>query len=149
MDNFHTYAIDEILYRAIIKNEGITFNSLRIIEIESDHRKEQQYPDHSHFIQFCDLIIGAISQALDNTSTHEGKCKCAEILLSSRVLYDLLRDTPMFDSNYYKKYALSFFPKERLSKEQILNKDYDSKRLHYQKRQIQYSNYKDPLSGKF
>ena len=124
-DRFHSQSIEEIEFTTSSKQEHINFNCRTITEINSDHEKEPRYPKASHFIQFVDIVSGSLSQIFDFTSVHEGKCLCAKKLFSYDLPSEVLRyDDQHFRSSYYKKFAVSFFPKRKLSKENILSEGY-------------------------
>jgi hypothetical protein len=134
-DRFHTQPIEDIEFQAEIKDEPITFVSKKIIEIDSDHSKENKYPEERHFVQLVDLLLGGFSQALDNTSTHEGKRLIAKIVLAHNIPTDLMDYN--FDSPYYKKIGVSFFPKFKLSKKEVLDASiFREKSQFYSKRDL-------------
>lgn len=58
------------------KEEQIEFDEKHIYFIESDHRKEKNFPKESHFIQLIDLVLGATKQYLDAPNDRPG---CNEI----------------------------------------------------------------------
>lgn len=123
-DTFRSQPISEIDFKAFVKGESIFFNCLEVIEVDSNHQAEKEHKNESHLIQYVDLLIGGFSQVLDNTSNHEGKCKVAETL----VKYGLPKETMGYDhehfkSQYYKRCAISFFPKTKLSKAELINKN--------------------------
>lgn len=122
-DKFHSKPISEIKFKTEIKDEPIVFNCSEVIEVDSNHEKST-YTDASHFIQYVDLIIGGLSQVLDSTSDHEGKCKIAEILVKNRLPEELMgHNLSNFNSNYYKRYAVSFFPWKKLPKNKIVGEN--------------------------
>ncbi len=146
-DKFHSQPIAEINFKAVIQGEPIafTFKSLEITEVDSNHDDEAKYKDESHIIQYVDLTIGGISQVLDNTSNHEGKCKVAEILVNAD-LPKVIMGGRKFKSIYYKKYAASFFPKNKLAKKEIINKSiFTQKNQFYDERILTFCN-KDQLN---
>lgn len=137
-DKFHQQAIREIESNASQKNENICFNCTSILDIDSDHEKEIRFQHASHLIQFVDLISGALSQSLDATSSHLGKHLCAKKLLSHGLPGAVMGyQDQNFQSPYYKRFAMSFFPIKKLSKEEILLKRY-TKNLFFTSRKLQY-----------
>jgi len=137
-DRFHVQPMEEIEMKSLLRGENIVFEHSEIIEIDSDHEKEGDYPSKSHFVQFVDLIMGTFSQILDNTSSSEGKCMVADKCLSFALPTKLMQYNP--NSRYYKKYAISFFPKQRLTKEQILQNDIRSSvNQFYNERKMGYA----------
>ncbi len=123
-DEFHTRPIFETLQKSLDNNENITFNSYKIAEVVSDHDEEPHNPNASHFIQFVDIIMGTFSQIYDDTSKHKGKNLCANTMLSFELPKKIMSINPR--SRYYKKYAVSFFPKAKISE-----KDFFEKRPEY------------------
>jgi hypothetical protein len=82
---------------------------------------EPRFSSYSHFVQLVDLLVGGFSQIYDATSKDEGKCKIAELLLNKglpRVIMGYGKQH--FDSEYYKKVCVSFFPRDRLDKNALL-----------------------------
>ncbi|MEA3222803.1 MAG: hypothetical protein U9P49_06520 [Thermodesulfobacteriota bacterium] len=136
-DKFHTQPMEEIEVKSLFKGEDIVFEHSEIIEIDSDHERERDYPSKSHFAQFVDLIMGTFSQIFDNTSKSKGKCMAADKCLTFELPAKLMKYNT--NSRYYKRYAASFFPKQRLTKEQILEDDIRSKvNQFYNKREMKY-----------
>lgn len=141
-DNFRSGPISEIELKALMKEEAISFVNPTIIEVNSDHLSEKNYRNESHIIQYVDIALGSFSQILDNTSTHKGKCKCAEKFLQFSLPKEVMGyDRTHFGSVYYKKYAISFFPKTKLSKDDILNKTISSLRNQFfNEREMKFCN---------
>jgi hypothetical protein len=69
--------------------------------------------------------MGTFGQIFDNTSKSKGKCMAADKCVKSELPAKLMKHNT--NSRYYKKYAASFFPKQGLTKEQILEDDIRSK----------------------
>lgn len=138
-DRFHTQPVEEIEMKSLLKGEDIMFEHSEIIGIDSDHEKERGYPSKSHFLQLVDLIMGTFAQIFDNTSkTKGGKLLAADRCLSFTLPVKLMQYNP--NSRYYKKYAISFFPKQRLTKEQILQDDIRSNvNQFYNERKMEYA----------
>lgn len=59
----------------------IDFSGSRIQFIDSDDRKEKRYPEHSHFVQLTDVILGATKQCLDCTSSRKELIEVAKDFL--------------------------------------------------------------------
>lgn len=119
-DEFHTKPIFETIEKSSDRGESISFNSYRIIEVNSDHEKEPNSPSASHLIQFIDIIMGTFSQIYDNTSKQQGKKLCADAMLRCGLPGKIAGVNP--NSRYYKKYALSFFPLAKISKKDLAEK---------------------------
>lgn len=118
-DRFHTQPIEDIEFSAEIRNEAISFDSKTVVEVDSDHRKEVEFPHASHIVQLVDLLAGAMSQMFDNTSKHEGKHLLARSLWAQDLPSGIMKYD--FTSKFYKKIGLSFFPKFKLSAKEILD----------------------------
>lgn len=113
IDTFHTKLIFEIEVKSLLKNENIIFEINKIFEVDSDHRKERNFKEESHVIQFVDVIIGGISQVIDFTSLHIGKNLIAETLVNMRLPERVMSYN--INSRFYKLYSVSFFPKHKIS----------------------------------
>lgn len=105
------------IWKIAIKEEKITFKTDTIKFIDSDHAKEKDYPDDSHFIQLIDIILGSVRQCLDCTSTKEGITEVAkEFLLLFERLTDKRRcNNPYSRYRYYKRCCIAFFPSRKLT----------------------------------
>lgn len=123
-NRFKTQPIEDIQFKSEIKRENIVFKHPIISEISDDHRIESGHSKRSHIIQFVDLIIGGFSQIFDYTSKHYGKCIIADKLCTSNLPQEIIYPkSPKFASYYYKKYAISFFPKAKASEKDILERN--------------------------
>jgi len=109
------------IWRISWQEPGIVFLQDRIEFIDSDHQKEQKYPEESHFIQLMDVILGSATQCLDATSSRAG---CIEVAKAFLPLMDRLND-PKRASNPHSRYchfrrcSVSFFPSRKLSTAEI------------------------------
>lgn len=130
-DLFHSMPINDIRFKALIKDEPLEFIKKRVVEVDSNHEKEINNCNQSHIIQYVDLIIGGFGQALDSTSEHLGKCMVADVLSRNDLPRMLMAFREHYVSRYYKRYCLSFFPKEKISKEEILSDDVFKKRNQF------------------
>lgn len=146
-DRFHSQPIEDIKWKSLIKGENIFFRTLKIVDIESDHKKEKYYPEKSYFVQFVDLIMGTFSQIFDNTSGQKGKCLAASKCLKFELPTRLMKYNP--NSRYYKKYAISFFPKKKLTKKEILEGDMRGKVNQFYNERVMKYPIKNQLSFTF
>jgi len=146
-DKFHSQPISEIEFKAIIKDEPIEFLCSEVTEVNSNHQDESINSNKSHLIQYVDLIVGGFSQVLDNTSRQYGKCKIADTLLKYRLPEVIMGyDKTHFESCYYKRYALSFFPKRKIPKDDILRQDaFSQQNQFYNERPLLYSQKKSAI----
>lgn len=94
--------------------------SRQIIQVDSNPLREKDNPECCEIINLVDVLIGAFSQAFDYTSRSRACTEVAEKLIS---ICQRLSENPYNkNSRYYKRYAISFFPKNRQSTSMI--KDY-------------------------
>jgi hypothetical protein len=88
---------------------NIKFSNDRIEFIDSDHRKETLHPEHSHFIQLADIVLGATRQQLDFTSEKKYKMEIAEHFRG--FLESIMSGRNKRNYDYYRRCNISFFPK--------------------------------------
>ncbi|NCP67492.1 hypothetical protein GW756_02320 [bacterium] len=107
-----------IIFKLDLESENIDFNCNNVLLINSDHNKESNYKNCSHFVQICDLLGGALRACFNNPTELNDARK--SLALSLLPLFKRIRDKP-FNNNssygYYRKYNYSLFPKENLNKE--------------------------------
>jgi hypothetical protein len=101
--------------------DGIAFDTERIYFVDSDHEKEPELPQESHFIQLADVLTGGISQCLDATSTRAGSCEVARCLLP---LIERLTDRKRVSNRnsrfrHVGRLSLAFFPSKKLSASEL------------------------------
>ena len=125
-----------------MKDENIRFENSEIVETETDHRIECDDSEERQLIQYVDLITGGFSQVLDYTSKHLGKCIVADTLCNNLLPFDVIYPKrPKFHSPYYKRYAIAFFPRTKLSKVEILGNTISlSRNQFYHYRDSKYLN---------
>lgn len=116
---FSTKTLQEIKLKTLLKEEPIVFESPRIKEIAGDHNETAL--NESYLIQFVDIILGTFGHIYDREGGREGKDLCAKIMLGHGLPKKLMKINS--HSRYYKKFAVNFFPRTRLSMDEILNKD--------------------------
>ena len=134
------------IWRIETEEEKISFSDENIRFIDSDHNKENDFPEESHFIQLTDLVLGATSQCLDATNNRDGCNEIAQIFLP---LVDRLNDerrvnNPQSRYDYFRKCGLSFFPKRRLTLDQLEDRWERVRSGFYRNREIIL---KEKLSG--
>ena len=108
----------------------VQFTSMQ--PIDSDHEQETRIPEYSHIIQYVDVLIGSASQVLDNSSRKAGICCVASEMVPWVKRATQKPYNPK--SEYYKRYALSFFPKvavrnPQLSGQETQDSFYHNRRL--------------------
>jgi hypothetical protein len=122
-DAFAYEPIEKIFLRTLQSEAKpfVNFRFFRIAQINSNHKMEPRFSSYSHFVQLVDLLVGGFSQIYDATSKDEGKCKIAELLLNKGLPHEIMGyGKQHFDSKYYKKVCVSFFPRDRLDKNTLL-----------------------------
>jgi len=97
------------------------FSTSRIEFIDSDHRREKRYPDHSHFIQLTDLILGATKQCLDFTSRSKQLMEVGKhfLPLVQRLTDSRHRSNPNSRYLHFQRCSISFFPRRRLRAKEL------------------------------
>ncbi len=100
---------------------GITFLPGNIRFIDSDHRKEPDFPQDSHFIQLCDVLMGGLTQCLDARNTKAGCCEIAEMLLplAERLTDPKRVNNPNSRYRYVRRLSMSFFPSRKLKLKEL------------------------------
>jgi hypothetical protein len=125
---------------------GIAFLTDNIQFINSDHNKEPNFPDDSHFIQLCDVLTGGLTQCLDARTKKDGCCEIAECLLP---LAERLTDPRRVRNRnsryrYVRRISLSFFPSKRLTLKELDDAHLRGQSGFYITRRLLF---KDQLSG--
>lgn len=140
-DDFCYRPIKNINFKKNFHRDKIEFLHNKVIEIDSNHERSNS-GQHSHAIQYVDLILGIFSQILDNTSSHEFKHKLANILMSHSLPKDIMGyRNNHFISKYYKRYGLSFFPKEKIDSNLFFeNNSQGMKSYFFNERELLYVN---------
>ena len=106
-------------YKINQRETNVVVKSKQIIQVDGNPLKEKDNPECCDIINLVDVLIGAISQALDYTSKSRACTEVSEKLIS---VCQRLSETPYNkNSRYYKRYSMSFFPKSRQSVSTIKN----------------------------
>jgi len=114
-DPFLSYAP----YKVNRKGSNVTIKSKCIIPVAGDLSREHDYPEYVDAINFVDVLMGAFCQCLDYTSQKNG---CMEVASKIYPLCNKLSEKPYNkNSRYYKRCAMSFFPKKLHSKSEIMS----------------------------
>jgi len=100
--NFDCANINEL-----IKSNRITFKNPTIIFLDENHRTERKFIFEKNFIQFTDLILGSVFNAMHLRSNNENKLRI------SGKLVPLLKK--MMEGKYGFRQSISFWPKRRLN----------------------------------
>lgn len=109
------------IWRIDRDESGITFLTENIQFIDSDHREEPDFPQHSHFVQLCDVLMGGLTQCLDARNTKDGCCEIAEALLplAERLADPRRVNNPNSRYRYVRRISMSFFPSRELTLEEL------------------------------
>lgn len=117
------------------RESNIKVIAKKITQIASTPSREKIYPDYVHILNLVDILTGSFSEVFDYTTKKDG---CVEV---AEKLYDVcsnIANKPYNEkSRYYKKYAISFFPKQRREISQVT--DFETKEAEnqfYQKRPL-------------
>ncbi|MCL6431855.1 MAG: hypothetical protein K6V36_13505 [Anaerolineae bacterium] len=107
-DLFEWHAI----WRLDSDEPGISFVPRQIEFIDSDHHKETRFPQDSHFMQLCDLLLGGLTHCLDARNVKDGCCEIASLLLplaEELVDPDRMRN-PNSRYRHWRRISMGFFP---------------------------------------
>lgn len=129
----HKYFNWHCISRIEEDGEKLKSNFREVFFINSNHKLEIEYASYSQIIQLSDILVGTISHCLHHNSfkesiqKHKGRNELGEKLYP--LVERILRKPGNKNSSYkyFKKYDISFFPKEVPSQfkelEQYLHKD--------------------------
>lgn len=121
-------------YRINQRESNIKIKTKHITKISSTPSKEKRYPDYVHNLNLVDVLVGSFSEVFDYSSTQDG---CVEVAEQLYIVCDRLSANPFNSrSRYYKRYAMSFFPRRRLNSSEIIQSKTSQLGNHfYNKRQ--------------
>ena len=125
----HEYFNWHLIWKVEREEERIFFASDKIIFVESDHRKEKNFPWASHFIQLADILVGSVSYCMElSNPRHKGQKELAKVMLPlvEKLVYRADNKNSRF--GYFKKYKLAFFPKTE-KREELPNQVYTKRDL--------------------
>jgi len=100
-------------YRIALRDSNIIVTAPQVNLIAGDVPRETTFPELVDCIQFVDIIIGSHSHNLDAIAHSKTGCdEVADVILP---LTRGLTESPFNpNSRYWKRYSMSFFPKERV-----------------------------------
>lgn len=100
-------------YRIGCRESNITVVTPKANLVAGDVARETAFPELVDCVQFVDIIIGAHSHNLDAIAHSKTGCdEVADIILP---VTKRLTESPFNpNSRYWKRYSMSFFPKERV-----------------------------------
>lgn len=122
---YHEFFPWHLIQQTESKIDRLSIDCDEIKFIDSDHRNSKS--DESQFIQLIDLILGATFSTIHNSSSNPRKRAVCELF--KPVLHKLLdreKNTTgqmigdYYKSNYYRTYQISFFPKNKMTAEEVI-----------------------------
>jgi len=125
---------------------NVRFECDNILFIDSDHNKETQWSDESHFVQLCDILLGGFSHCLDDRNKKDGCCEIATDLLplAERLTASNPFRNPNSRYHYLNRVHLSFFPSKELAEDEMQDPLARARSKFYSARPLLY---KDRSSG--
>ena len=105
-------------YRINMRASNITVRDRHIVQAASDPCRETTHPEYTHLVNFVDVLIGSFSEVIDYPTKQGGCTEVAEKVFP--VCRKLLESPYNRNSRYYKRYAVSFFPKQLVSKSAMM-----------------------------
>ena len=110
--------LDDAPYKINRREANVYVGCKQVTLVAGDYSREHKYPEHVNILNFVDVIMGGFSQIIDCTSKAKGCIEVAEILFP---LCQRLSENPYnVNSRYYKRCAMSFFPRYRQSRSETL-----------------------------
>ena len=105
-------------YKINQRESNVLVKPQQVIQVAGDLSREKDYSECVVILNFVDVIMGGFSQAIDCTGNAKG---CIEVAKSLFPLCQRLSEDPYnINSRYYKRCAMSFFPKYRQSKSETI-----------------------------
>jgi len=105
-------------YKINKRESNVKVKSKQVIQVASSLSREIQYPEYVHAINFVDVLTGSFSQVIDYTTRKDG---CTEVADKVFPVCLRLSENPYNkNSRYYKRCAMSFFPKHSVSKSSMM-----------------------------
>ena len=106
-------------YRINKRESNVKVRGEQVIQVASRPSREIAHPEYVHLVNLVDVLIGSFSQVIDYTTRKHG---CTEVAERVFPVCRRLSENPYNkNSQYYKRYAMSFFPKSRQSVSMIRN----------------------------
>jgi hypothetical protein len=122
---YHEFFPWHPIQQAESKIDRLSIRCDEIKFIDSDHRNSKS--DDSQFIQLIDLILGATFSTIHKSSSNPRKRAICDLFKPTlHKLLDREKGTTgkmvgdYYKSNYYRIYQISFFPKNRMTSEEVI-----------------------------
>lgn len=114
--SWHPQAVVGAKETVVFKEEAITF-------VNSCHNKEAKFKPVSHFIQLCDLLLGATRFVFEDIGSHAARDRAVKPIVP---LLERLNSSKRFRNvnssyNHVGRCSLGFFPSKRLEEDQLDN----------------------------
>ena len=91
----------------------------KVTLVDHSRMSDPEYAYLCYLVEYVDVIVGAISQALDFTTS--GKDGCCEVAEIAYPVVERLTAKPFNpNSRYWKRYSISFFPKRKFTLADLL-----------------------------
>jgi len=108
-------------YRINRRASNIRVRGRQVVQVASHPGRETAHPGYAHLVNLVDVLIGSFSEVIDYTTKKDGCTEVAERVFP--VCSRLLENPYNKNSRYYKRYAVSFFPKRLVSRSAIVKHD--------------------------
>jgi len=106
-------------YRINKRESNVKVRGKQVIQVASHPSREIAHPEYVHLVNLVDVLIGSFSQVIDYTTKKNG---CTEVAERVFPVCRRLSENPYNkNSRYYRRYAMSFFPKHLVSKSDMMN----------------------------
>lgn len=114
--SWHPQAIVSAQETVVFKEPGVTF-------VNSCHEKEGKHKNASHFIQLCDLLLGATRYAFEDVGTNTARDRAAKpiIPLLERLNCSKRFRNPNSSFRHVGRCSLGFFPSRELEEHELDN----------------------------
>ncbi len=113
------------LYKIERREANISCPCNKIILVKKRQADETAHPNAVSCIQLVDMLMGGISQCYDRSGSREAHLEVEEILREP--LHELANNP--FNPRLYKRLRVAFFPKEKLTAQEILDRNRQPKFL--------------------
>ena len=108
------------LYRIERRETNITCACGEITLVKKRQAEEKAHPNAVPCIQLVDVLMGGISQCYDRSSSRDAHLEIEDILREP--LHELCKNPFNTNHRLYKRLQVAFFPKEKLTAQDILDR---------------------------
>ena len=131
---YHEFFPWHVLYKINEDYENISCLNERIVFLDKDHEKSNR----ANFIQFIDMILGAMVNMFHNSTENEHKVKLTDDFseLTKRLIESPDNPRSYYCKNYYKRMNISFFPDKLIgSNSEEINRFFKTRDMVFLNRQ--------------